>query len=279
MLAHNTVWEMWTCYEGGLSLVQVGKLFGKGFQDIREYFLRRGLQTRRHGGPAHDPKTGCFAPARPHTEAEISKMLAGMKRIHVPDALKTEWRSWPMARRVAFIRRARARLGSKCPMPEGPFSSNVKYFEYGSPAAMQIAERMNSGKNSQQSGTKMKPCSRGVIWNGRLWFWTGKDKGYEAGPWNPMTRRPVLHRAAWEFYNGRPVPPKHQVILKDGNWNNYSPKNLILRPKADCCWENRKGHFDREGREAAALLLRQSQQKEPNANHKLTKALRLGRGR
>jgi hypothetical protein len=268
MLPHDTVWEMWTCYEGGLSLVQVGKLFGKGFQDIRKYFLRRGLQTRRHGGPA-----------RPHTEAEISKMLAGMKRIHVPEALKHEWRSWPMARRVEFIHRARARLGSKCDMPEGPLSSNVKYFEYGSPAAMAIAQEMNRGKSSQCSGMKMKPCSRGLIWEGRLWFWAGKDTDYEQGLWNPVTGRLCLHRAAWEHYNGRPVPPKHQVVFRDGNGNNFSPKNLALRSKADCCWENRKKHFDTQGREATALLLQASQRKETNANHKLAQALRLGRGR
>ncbi|HET8799663.1 MAG TPA: HNH endonuclease signature motif containing protein [Marinobacter sp.] len=37
-----------------------------------------------------------------------------------------------------------------------------------------------------------------------------------------------VHVLKWEEYNGRPVPPKHIVRLKDGNKRNFAPENLAL---------------------------------------------------
>lgn len=278
MIDHDTVWAMWMCYEGGLSLTQVAKHYKVHRSDLAHIFKLRGMQTRPHTHNPHDAK-GRWVPMPPKTEAEIAKIIAGMKWVHVPQALRHEWRSWSMERRRAFIHQARAKIGSRFPIPTSPFSSNVRYFEYGMPEAMAIAKEENRDKDSHSFRSKLKPCSQGVIWNGRFWFWTHKEgMGYEAGPWKPDTGRPMLHWAVWEQANGRPVPPHHQVIFLDGNKNNFDPKNLGLRSKAECCWENRKSHYERTGRAATALLLQSSQQKESDANHDLTRACASQRG-
>lgn len=42
-----------------------------------------------------------------------------------------------------------------------------------------------------------------------------------------------VHVLKWEEYNGRPVPPKHVVRLKDGDRRNFSPENLVLVSMAE----------------------------------------------
>jgi hypothetical protein len=269
MLPHDLVWEMMMAYEGGLSLAAVARHFGRERRRMNELFIRRGFALRP---PPPAPPQGRFVAGKKLTEAQITKIIAGMKRIACPPELHTEWRSWPMARRVAFIARVRAKLNSPKNRPAGPFSKNVIPWEYGTPAAMELAY----DGPSQKAGCKVKLQSQGLIWRGRLFSWVWNNGYLECVQWTAQQARPLLHHLIWEEHNGRPVPDKHQVIFRDGNKNNHAPANLALRSMNDCCRINQAAALQRKSREETAVLLKNSQQGKQNANHKTFQRIASG---
>lgn len=181
---------------------------------------------------------GCFAPLTPATPEEIDAIIVGMTRLRIPDAIRQEWRKWSFEKRGEFIDRVRKKLNSPLDRPTKPFSSNVEPFDYASPKAQEMVNKMNAGLSSQKAVIKIDLCSQGVIYKDRLFFWSPKGVGYvSSGPWTPNGGRPLLHHIIWEESNG-PVPKKHTVIFKDGNRNNFDPANLTLRSMADCAMMN-----------------------------------------
>lgn len=224
----------------GLSLAAVGRKHGKSGYSVRELFARRGLAVRPQKPKAWRKKNGkCqFLPGKRHTPKEIAAIIQGMTKITLPEVLKAEWRHWSMPRRGEFIQAVREQVRPFNARPETPFSSNVVPFEYGTPAAIAVEARLNTGKNSQTKVIKIKPSSQGVIYQGKLWFWCGNNRGWgnyqSSMGWSPENGRPQLNRTIWEAAHGRPVPDGQTVIHLDGNKNNLAPENLGLRSRAEC---------------------------------------------
>ena len=301
MLSTELVAGMYREYQAGASLSGLGRKYGRNRMTVRDIFHRRGLAVRScPGGPNIDPVTGKFIAAKPATARQLEAMIADAKRVGVPRALAHEWRLWPIARRMDFIRRLRVRFPST--RPAGPFSANVEPFDYGSPRARAIVARLNRGLDSRTKRAQLKPNSEGVIWKDRLWYWVGPTRierglgdGYFLGVWRPGVGRPCLHHTIWEQRHG-PVPPGQTVIFKDGNKNNLSPANLALRSMADCARMNqvwRRLRLDPSNKglqrladkiRAATIKARRSRnirrasllfnnEANPNASHKLIRQM------
>lgn len=243
MIAKETIEAMWADYSGGISLNAVGRKHGRDRRTVRELFERRGLKVRPLTYTVKLLANGQFAPAPAATAAELEGMIAKATRVQVPLELAREWRLWKLNRRMWFIGRLRNRFPSM--RPKGPFSTNLTPFDYGTPAAREIVKRMNIGRNSRNKLATLKPCSEGVIFEGKLYFWVkqrpfrnGYGDGYFEGNWKPGRGRRALHRIIWEKLNGRKVPEGFTVIHKDGNKNNLHPGNLGLRSREDCAAQN-----------------------------------------
>jgi len=254
------VTAMYADYQAGMSLSKVGRKYRNiTGGTVREIFMKRGLVVRGMINRWEKHRAnGCFEAMPPKTEKEITAMIAALTRLAVPAALKLDWRKWPMTRRAEFIRRARKHLAKNHGRefaPTTPHSSNVQPFDYTTPEARAIAERDNAGKNSQQCPTKLKPVSQGMIYKGVLYYWSA-GTGYQScmGPYDPAVGRPQLHRFIYEEHFG-PIPAGMTVIQKDGNKNNFSPRNIGLRSMADCarmnCWHRHRDKFPDMGRRIA----------------------------
>ena len=132
---------------------------------------------------------------------------------------------------------------------------------------------MNAGRSSRTAAVAIRIGSQGVIYEGRLYFWSKScGPAYFIGPWRPGTGRPPLHHVIWEQHNG-PVPAGHTVRHIDGNRNNLDPANLYLATKNDVCRENQSVALLKKSRALTALILNRSQNKTPNANTDAIKAL------
>jgi hypothetical protein len=167
-----------------------------------------------------------------------------------------------MEKRAWFIRTLRARLKLPMEQPTGPFSSGVVPFDYATPEAREIKDKLNAGLNSQEAICKIDLCTQGVIYKGDLWFWCPKTGYNKRGSWTPENGRPILHRVIWEKANGRKVPAHHVVRFIDGNDNNLAPENLTLAHRNDLCRESQAKALLRKSRERTALLLLRAQGKE-----------------
>lgn len=241
--------------KGGMSLKAVERKYGRA--DVRVIFLNRGLAVREspHGKSAKGAN-GCVLPCRKHTKDEIIRLILASKKVALPEALKQEWRHWSLERRGDFAARLRAVMTLDKVFkgrPTGPFSDNVVPFEYGSPAAHAIADRMNAGVGSRGALVKLDLGSEGVIWGGRLWFWSPKV-GYQCGPWKMGKGRPALHHAIYEQHHGVKLQRGEVIRMKDGNWNNLDPENLVRLSRNDILRENhakamkrRRGERDADG--------------------------------
>jgi hypothetical protein len=260
-LPSDLVASMYADYQRGLSLSAVSRRYKRCRKSLREVFARRGLKLRDSFNQVRG-SSGQFVPFTAATPAEINAMIAGLTRIAVPPALKTEWRHWSLARRGKFIARLRRKLKSPQDRPATPFSSNVEPFDYATPRAWAIARKANAGCNSRTARVKLKPASQGVIWHKQLFFWSAKSGAYYAGPFLPGIGRPALHHLIWQQHNRKPLPASHTVIFKDGNKNNLSPRNLALRSRADCAIQNRSRSRVRYAREMTALLLNKHQRNQ-----------------
>jgi len=249
-------------YQAGMSLSQVARRHHRSRRVLCELFRKRGLSIRPYKWQHYTlrAKNGCYLPAAPKSEKEIERLIDGLDRIRLPDPLRFEWRKWTLAKRAAFIARMRRRINPPGQQPPGPFSKNVIPFEYGSPEAHGILDRLNAGLPSRNRRSHIRPGAQGLIWRGRLFFWDGLN-GYHSGSWHPETGRPYLHRMIWEEHNGRPVPAKQTVVYVDANKNNLDPSNLALRSMAACARENMCRWRIKKARQVTSLLLSQHQDK------------------
>lgn len=255
---------MYADYQLPMSLSAVGRKYAdRTAEEVKEIFKRRGFAIRKYTGfvPPNDPVTGCFMAAKPFTKRQIDAFIAKATKVAIPAALAHEWRRWPMQRRASFIRRLRRRLKPAGPSAL-PYSSNVEPFDYASSRAQSICKALNEGLSSWYWKTKIDLCSQGVIWNGKLWFWTRKAGFISAESWTPERGRPLLSHAIWEQTHKRKVPPHHVVRFLDGNDNNLDPANLVLATKNDVCRENQAQSLARKSRELTRALLIRQQRKE-----------------
>ena len=193
------------------------------------------------------------------TPAEITAIIARATKFSIPDELRWEFRTWPMEKRGRFISRLRAKLKSPSDRPEKPFSANVTPFDYATPAARRIMDRVNAGLNSREAQCKINLISQGVIFRDELWFWSPKTGYCKRGAWTQENGRPLLHHVIWEETHGRKVPPHHIVRFIDGNENNLVPENLVLQTRNNLARENQSTGLFRTSREATALLFRRAQ--------------------
>lgn len=235
--------EMWAAYQSGKSLAAVEREFQRPEKSVRQIFVRRGYSVRPFPHPKHDPVTGRIIPFTPAAPEKIRAAIAQLKFVSVPPELKQEWRRRPMPWRLRLLRQIIAAVKPRNLRPTTPFSKNVIPFDYGTPAAMALAARLNAGCTSQTKRVQIRPRSQGVIYAGRLWFWVahtdGAAVGYLSGGKN---HRRLLHHEIWESHHGRKIPAAHTVIFRDGNKNNLAPKNLALRSMADCARLNAWHH-------------------------------------
>lgn len=242
--------EFHAFYMAGNSFGATERKFGIAHKGLKDVFVRRGLDLRplKMRIPPHDPVTGQVLPTKKHTWAEIRELAKQRqatlqhrcKAIMVPDELRVEWRNQTMAWRRRVIQIMRKEIKTLNPRPSTPFSKNVTPFEYGTPEAMAIMNKLNEGLDSQHFKCRIWLVSTGVIHEGTLYFWTGnmKREGDSTGYLTGGYPRLLLHHVIWAKANGRPVPAKHTVIFKDGNKNNFLPENLTLRSMAECAVMN-----------------------------------------
>ena len=186
-------------------------------------------------------------------------MILAERKIRVPKALHAEWREWSYQKRAQFIARMRELLGDDRARPDTPFSSNVIPFDYGTPEARAIIDRLNAGRTSRDAGVKINIVGQGVIWQDTLWFWSPKAGYLRSGGWSPEEGRPALHHVIWETAHGRTIPADHVVRFIDGNPNNLDPANLGLVTRNNVCRENQADALSRRSRERTAVLLNRAQ--------------------
>jgi transposase-like protein len=236
--------------DGKMMFVEVARKHGVGNPaSVRQAFKARGwkLYARRNRGQ--------FRKERRHTDEEVLEIIGGMKDLVVPPALKNEWRDWDIGKRGWFIAQARARLRSPHDRPDLPFSTNVIPFDYTTPEARAIVEARTAGKPSRDWDIEIKIKSQGVIWDGRLWFWSRKAGYTEGVRWTPERGRPLLHHVIWERTHGRSVPADGVIRFADGNPNNLSPENLILMDRNDVARENQAAALRERSRKRTEALL------------------------
>jgi hypothetical protein len=258
-LPSDLVSAMYADYQRGCALAALARAYGRDRGSLRRMFQRRGLAVRPHLAPNRHLPNGCWAPYTPATPAQIDAMIAGLSRVMIPDGLRIEWRHWPMSKRAEFIALVRCKLNFPNDRPRTPFSANVRPFDYTTPRAWEIARAANSALDSHTARVKLKLASQGVIWRGKLFFWSRQGDGYYPGPYKPGIGRLSLHHLIWERHNRRPVPPHYTVIFRDANKNNLSPGNLTLRSRADCAGQNSRAGRLKRSRAAVAALLRAQQ--------------------
>ena len=117
------------------------------------------------------------------------------------------------------------------PPPATPFSANVTPFVFGDARHREIFGRLNVRGHGRNARVKTHRDSVGVIWNGQPFYWT--KKGFYRG--GAIGQRRPLQQLVWEQANRRRVPAKpHSVVcFVDGNRNNFTPENLVLKTKAE----------------------------------------------
>ncbi|MEO5915588.1 MAG: HNH endonuclease signature motif containing protein [Luteolibacter sp.] len=265
-IAPEIVAAMHADYETGMTFAQVERKHGRPAKSIRTIFLHRGLPIRDSSKRYSKFRLadGSFAPLIPKTPEEIEALVQAATKITIPDALNIEWRKWDMARRADFIARLRVKLASPLDRPDKPFSTNVVPFDYGSAEAWKLVRAKNDGKTSRYAAAKMDIRSQGVIYQGELWFWNFRGRGYFRGqPWTPENGRPSLHRWIWQQTRGA-IPAAFVVSMADGNPNNFDPANLILRTREEMLRTNQATSINRKSRESVNLLLNRTQ--KPNEN-------------
>lgn len=262
-------------YLAGKSFAELERQHSRPRSSVRSLFVTRGLEIRqdptmiRH----HNPD-GTWKSFRQKTAAEIDALIAAATKIAIPPEIGVEWRHWDMPRRCEFIRRLRARIADPQDRPDLPFSSNVLPFHYGTPEAMAIIDRLNDGLPSQLFKGKICLTSQGVIWDGRLWFWSRRERYYcEGVKYEKGRARPALNRAIWESVNG-PIPRQHLIRIIDGNPNNLAPSNLRLVSMNESMRENQFQALQTISRRRTAALLKRHQS-QPHQSHEQTDTLSL----
>jgi hypothetical protein len=77
---------------------------------------------------------------------------------------------------------------------------------------------------------KPKRNSRGVIWNGRAYWWS--FKGYYRPGLSRGLRRPLQHYI-WEHHHGRRMPRMHEIFFRDRDHHNFQISNLEMISKSE----------------------------------------------
>lgn len=257
---------MYADYQSRMTLADVDRKYGLSKGSSRCIFSNRRLALRMDFIATKTRRPdGSFAPLVPKTEEEIESLIQSATKISVPPALALEWRKWSMARRGDFIVRLRARLRDPNDRPELPFSANVVPFDYTSEAAWKIVNDRNAETSSRYWASKLDIRSQGVIWDGRLWFWSRRVNTYIEGVrWTTEVGRPLLHRVIFEETHGVTLTIDDIVRIVDGNPNNLEPSNLILADRNEVCRENQARSLALKSRERTAILLNRHQQSNDN---------------
>lgn len=251
----EVVSAMWADYQRTGSLRRTGQKFGRSPGAMNDIFARRGL---RQSPPANQTLAkgarGRFVAKREFSEAEILAEVAKLRRAMIPPPLIHKWRRWTRERRAWLVKILWQHMDEQRPgvaMPRGPYSANVEPFDYTSERAHAIAAESNRGLNSQKSTVKIKLGTRGVIYQGKLYSWTGDD--YRNGKFE-KNGRPSLQELIWREA-GRTIPPHHVLRFKDGNRNNFALSNLELCPREKLLRENQAAALARRSRAAVNALL------------------------
>lgn len=238
------------------SLAATGRMHGVSAAWLRTLFVRHGLAVRPYEERRRRLPSGGFAPHRRLSNREVVALVSRARRFAVPRDLLVEWRGWSLGRRKWLIDLLRDKLRPRGARPTTPFSPNVEPFDYGSPKAWALVEEANRGLSSRHWKARLSPNSQGVIWRGKLWFWSGD--GYLLGGWGGQPGRPALHHELWKEATGAAaVPARHVVVFLDGNKNNLDPSNLGLRHRRDLASENQARHLLARSRRLTSLVLRQ----------------------
>ncbi len=249
-------------YMEGASLTAIGRQHGgRTGNDMRRLFEYRGLEIRKdpRGASKKDPKTGQVIPVAEPTAEELEAIIASATSLRVPAVLRQVWKRWTIGKRMDYIRRVRKAL-DRPGMPALPCSSNVTPFDYGAPAAWDIAKAANKGLPSRNWKVRIPPLSQGLIWDNRLWFWMEDGCHVEGVAWTKEHGRRLLGRTIWERAHNKKVPPSHVVCHRDGNPNNMDPGNLELKSRNVLCRENQCRSKTRKSRAVVSLLLERHQQ-------------------
>lgn len=77
---------------------------------------------------------------------------------------------------------------------------------------------------------KPKRSSRGVIWEGRAYWWS--FKGYYRPGFAAKNRRPLQHYI-WERYYAELMPKLHEIWFRDRDHHNFAIGNLEMLHKSE----------------------------------------------
>lgn len=175
------------------------------------HLARRGQRRRRTPEPKGDA---------------LTLILARHGKLTVPRELMHWWnKHWSLDRRMEIAARLKAAMQAVGweGMPQSACSGNVEPFGYGSARAHAIA--------NAAGGTKLHVGSEGMIWKGRLWYWSAGERHYRTR--NAAEHYAcgkgvieILSRVIYEDHHGVKLSREDVIRLKDGNPNNLDPANM-----------------------------------------------------
>jgi hypothetical protein len=264
---------MHAAWLAGEPLQSIERRHGRPLKSLRFMFAARGLDVKPAAGPTKTRRAdGTFSPDPEPSDADIAAAIASVPKFMIPGPLVIAWKHWDLAKRGAVIASLRARFADPRDQPQTPFSANVTPFDYATQAAQDIARAANAGKPAQQWPIHLKISSQGVIWNGRLFFWSRKTHCYQEGiRWTPENGRPVLSRAIWQASFGVAVPAGSVVRHKDGNPNNLAPANLYVCTRDELARANQAAALTRKARALTNAILAKHQ--TTNQHHAINRSL------
>jgi len=255
LLTDAQIHEAGKLWLGGMHLRGLAMRFGVSKYCLHRYMLRAGYRLSPEERRRRDVASRFVKTTVPLTDAEIAGLIERSTRFAIPPELRREWRSWPLVRRVWFVRALRAKLQRPGEMPTRPFSANVTPFDYGSELAHALVALANVGTDSRSARAKIDICSQGVIYRRRLYFWTPKAGYVSDGGWNAETGRPLLTHRIWADAHGGTMPEGCVIRMRDGNPNNLDSANLVFMTKNDVARENHARAIGRKSAEKMRAVL------------------------
>ncbi|HCN79387.1 MAG TPA: hypothetical protein DIT13_19670 [Verrucomicrobiales bacterium] len=207
---------------------------------VRQAFLARGLPVRVW-------ESGHFqATHKPRTWVQVLGIIGRQTRMCVPAELRYDWRKfWTLAQKQKFLREMRAHLG----IPELVVRlEGARVFDAACPVARQMMAEVNGGLPSRLHRMRLKAATRGVLFEGQLWFWAEKH-GFVNG-----ARTKTLYHHIYERYHA-PVPPGMRVRFLDGDPMHLEPGNLYLASADEVCRENHAKALERTAAKRMTAML------------------------
>lgn len=236
----------------GVPCKMVAKLCGvKNSTSVHQSFRQRGLPVRVW-------TSGHFAPTyKPKSWEQVRGIIAAQTQMCLPNELRYEWRKlWTTRERARFLREMRAHLG----IPDLAVRlAGAAVFDASSELARAMMADLNRGLPSQRHAMRLKIPTRGVIFEGRAWFWAAKHGFVDS------TRTRTLQRELYERAHG-PLPPGMRVRFRDGDPLHLEPTNLYLATPDDVCRENHAAALKRTAAERMTAMLNLKRRKE-TLNH------------